>query len=155
MAVRSTTAGAGLDVFEQEPLPADHKLWTLPGVLLTPHTAGYGPYLDDRRYEIILDNCRRFLAGQPLRNLVDKARWFWPPLPETREKNRFDAASRPPDHQQNAPDQMLKKPARGALRENPEGGRSAAEGGNRNTETEHEMPPSLHQMICDSRIFLY
>ena len=59
-------AGAGLDVFEQEPLPADHKLWTLPGVLLTPHTAGYGPYLDERRYEVILDNCRRFLAGQPL-----------------------------------------------------------------------------------------
>ena len=69
-------AGAGLDVLEEEPLPAGHKLWTLPGVLLTPHTAGYGPYLDDRRYEIILDNCRRFLAGQPLRNLVDKARWF-------------------------------------------------------------------------------
>jgi phosphoglycerate dehydrogenase-like enzyme len=69
-------AGAGLDVFEQEPLPADHKLWTLPGVLLTPHTAGYGPYLDERRYEVILDNCRRFLAGRPLRNLVDKARWF-------------------------------------------------------------------------------
>jgi phosphoglycerate dehydrogenase-like enzyme len=69
-------AGAGLDVFEQEPLPADHKLWTLPGVLITPHTAGHGPYLDERRYEIILDNCRRFLVGQPLRNLVDKARWF-------------------------------------------------------------------------------
>src|SRR5438874_3802660 len=69
-------AGAGLDVFEQEPLPADHPLWTIPGVLLTPHTAGYGPYLDERRYEIILDNCRRFLASQPLRNLVDKARWF-------------------------------------------------------------------------------
>ncbi len=69
-------AGAGLDVFEEEPLPADHKLWTLPGVLITPHTAGYGPYLDERRYDIILDNCRRFLAGRPLRNLVDKARWF-------------------------------------------------------------------------------
>jgi phosphoglycerate dehydrogenase-like enzyme len=69
-------AGAGLDVFEQEPLPGDHKLWTLPGVLITPHTAGHGPYLDERRYDIILDNCRRFLAGQPLRNLVDKARWF-------------------------------------------------------------------------------
>ena len=69
-------AGAGLDVLEQEPLPADHPLWTTPGVLLTPHTAGYGPYLDERRYEVILDNCRRFLAGQPLRNLVDKARWF-------------------------------------------------------------------------------
>jgi phosphoglycerate dehydrogenase-like enzyme len=69
-------AGAGLDVFEQEPLPADHPLWTMAGVLLTPHVAGYGPYLDQRRYEITLDNCRRFLAGQPLRNLVDKARWF-------------------------------------------------------------------------------
>src|SRR5271166_742367 len=69
-------AGAGLDVFEQEPLPPGHPLWTMPGVLLTPHTAGYGPYLDDRRYEIILDNCRRFMAGQSLRNLVDKPRWF-------------------------------------------------------------------------------
>ncbi|HEU5321501.1 MAG TPA: NAD(P)-dependent oxidoreductase, partial [Methylomirabilota bacterium] len=69
-------AGAGLDVFEQEPLPADHPLWTLPGVLLTPHTAGYGPYLDERRFEILLDNCRRFLAGRPLRNQVDKAAWF-------------------------------------------------------------------------------
>jgi phosphoglycerate dehydrogenase-like enzyme len=69
-------AGAGLDVFEHEPLPADHKLWTMPGVLLTPHTAGYGPYLDERRYEVILDNCRRFLAGRELRNLVDKSRWF-------------------------------------------------------------------------------
>ncbi len=69
-------AGAALDVFEQEPLPADHPLWTMPGVLITPHTAGHGPYLDDRRYEIILDNCRRFLKGEPLRNVVDKANWF-------------------------------------------------------------------------------
>jgi phosphoglycerate dehydrogenase-like enzyme len=69
-------AGAALDVFEREPLPADHPLWTMPGVLLTPHTAGYGPYLDERRYEVFSDNCRRFLAGQPLRNPVDKSRWF-------------------------------------------------------------------------------
>jgi len=69
-------AGAALDVFEQEPLPADHPLWTTPNVLITPHIAGYGPYLDDRRCEILLDNCRRFLAGQPLRNVVDKSRWF-------------------------------------------------------------------------------
>jgi phosphoglycerate dehydrogenase-like enzyme len=69
-------AGAGLDVFEQEPLPADHPLWTMPNVLITPHTAGHGPYLDERRFAILLDNCRRFLAGQPLRNVVDKARWF-------------------------------------------------------------------------------
>ena len=69
-------AGAGLDVFEQEPLPADHPLWTTPGVLITPHTAGFGPYLDDRRLEIVLDNCRRFAAGRPLRNVVDKPAWF-------------------------------------------------------------------------------
>src|SRR5881296_1805418 len=69
-------AGAGLDVFEQEPLPADHPLWTMPGVLITPHTAGYGPYLDERRFQILLDNCRRFLAAQPLRNVVDKSSWF-------------------------------------------------------------------------------
>jgi phosphoglycerate dehydrogenase-like enzyme len=69
-------AGAGLDVFEEEPLPAAHRLWTMPGVLITPHTAGYGPYLDDRRLEILLDNCRRFAAGRPLRNVVDKAAWF-------------------------------------------------------------------------------
>jgi len=69
-------AGAGLDVFEQEPLPADHPLWTMPGVLITPHSAGFGPHLDERRFGILLDNCRRFLAGQPLRNVVDKANWF-------------------------------------------------------------------------------
>jgi len=69
-------AGAGLDVFEQEPLPPNHPLWTMPGVLITPHTAGYGPYLDERRFQILLDNCRRFVANQPLRNLVDKSTWF-------------------------------------------------------------------------------
>ncbi len=69
-------AGAALDVFEQEPLPADHPLWTMPGVLITPHSAGFGPHLDDRRFEILLDNSRRFLSGRPLRNVVDKASWF-------------------------------------------------------------------------------
>jgi len=69
-------AGAGLDVFEIEPLPPEHPLWTAPNVLLTPHTAGYGPYLDDRRLEIIVDNARRFADGGPLRNVVDKANWF-------------------------------------------------------------------------------
>ncbi len=69
-------AGAGLDVFETEPLPANHPLWTMPGVLITPHTAGFGPHLDERRFQIILDNCRAFGAGAPLRNVVDKASWF-------------------------------------------------------------------------------
>ncbi len=69
-------AGAALDVFEQEPLPAEHPLWTMPNVLLTPHMAGHGPYLDDRRYQIVIDNCRAFLDGKPLRNVVDKTSWF-------------------------------------------------------------------------------
>src|SRR5205814_1838824 len=69
-------AGAGLDVFEQEPLPANHALWTTPGVLITPHTAGRGPHLDDRRCDVLLDNCRHFIAGTPLKNVVDKTSWF-------------------------------------------------------------------------------
>jgi len=68
--------GAGLDVYEQEPLPADHPLWGLPNVLLTPHMAGYGPHLNERRFQIIQDNCRAFANGQPLRNVVDKRNWF-------------------------------------------------------------------------------
>ena len=69
-------AGAGLDVYEVEPLPAEHPLWTAPNVLLTPHTAGFGPYLNDRRFDILLDNCRRFGADEPLRNVVSKSNWF-------------------------------------------------------------------------------
>jgi phosphoglycerate dehydrogenase-like enzyme len=69
-------AGAALDVFEQEPLPSEHPLWTTPNVLITPHMAGWGPYLDDRRYQIMIDNCRAFLGNTPLRNVVDKSSWF-------------------------------------------------------------------------------
>ena len=69
-------AGAGLDVFQVEPLPPDHPLWTTPGVLITPHVAGIGPYLGDRRTELFIDNCIRFNEGRPLTNVVDKARWF-------------------------------------------------------------------------------
>src|SRR5205823_14822115 len=69
-------AGAGLDVFEAEPLPIAHPLWTMPGVLITPHVAGEGPYLQERRTEVVLENCRRFAAGEPLVNVVDKAQWF-------------------------------------------------------------------------------
>ncbi len=69
-------AGAALDVYEQEPLPVDHPLWGMPNVLLTPHMAGYGPHLNERRFQIIRDNCLAFANGQPLRNVVDKASWF-------------------------------------------------------------------------------
>jgi phosphoglycerate dehydrogenase-like enzyme len=69
-------AGAALDVFEQEPLPAQHPLWRDPNVIITPHVALKGPYLDERRWQILRDNSRRFLAGEPLCNVVDKERWF-------------------------------------------------------------------------------
>ena len=69
-------AGAGLDVFEEEPLPPNHPLWNVQNILLTPHVAGYGPYLDNRRLAIIVENGRRFVRGQRLENIVDKAHWF-------------------------------------------------------------------------------
>jgi phosphoglycerate dehydrogenase-like enzyme len=70
-------AGAALDVYEQEPLPSGHRLWTLPNVLLTPHMAGHGPYLNGRRFQIIVDKCRAFAGGRTLRNnVVDKSSWF-------------------------------------------------------------------------------
>jgi phosphoglycerate dehydrogenase-like enzyme len=72
----SEIAGVALDVYEQEPLPPEHPLWGLPNVLLTPHMAGYGPHLNERRFQIIQDNCRAFAEGRPLRNVVDKATWF-------------------------------------------------------------------------------
>ena len=70
-------AGAGLDVFQIEPLPSDHPLWTTPGVLITPHVAALDePYLTDRRMELFMDNSVRFNEGRALRNVVDKAHWF-------------------------------------------------------------------------------
>ncbi|MEA2744767.1 MAG: hypothetical protein QOG73_3492 [Acetobacteraceae bacterium] len=68
--------GAALDVYEQEPLPPEHPLWGMPNVLMTPHMAGYGPHLNERRFQIIQDNCRAFANGQTLRNVVDKSSWF-------------------------------------------------------------------------------
>ncbi len=70
-------AGCALDVFEVEPLPADHKLWTLPNVLLTPHIAAKdADNIPERQFEILLDNARRFANDEPLRNVVDKSVWY-------------------------------------------------------------------------------
>jgi phosphoglycerate dehydrogenase-like enzyme len=69
-------AGAALDVFEREPLPREHRLWRLPNVIITPHVAGYATCIAERHLEVLLDNIRRFTAGEPLRNVVDKRRWF-------------------------------------------------------------------------------
>ncbi len=70
-------AGAGLDVFEIEPLPVEHPLWQQDNVLITPHVAvADAEDIPERRYELLADNARRFLAGERLRNVVDKARWY-------------------------------------------------------------------------------
>lgn len=69
-------AGAGLDVFEQEPLPPDNPLWTLPNVLVTPHAAGRSPHEFDRMVDLFCDNLKRYLAGRPLRNLMDFERGY-------------------------------------------------------------------------------
>ena len=65
--------GAALDVFEREPLPADSPYWTLPNVLITPHSAALTERLWERHYALFSENLRRFLAGQPLANVVDKS----------------------------------------------------------------------------------
>jgi phosphoglycerate dehydrogenase-like enzyme len=76
-ALRSgTIAGAGIDVYEIEPLPKDHPLWTAPNAILTPHVSDRGPDLDPARVKVVAENARRFAAGQPLLNVVDKANWF-------------------------------------------------------------------------------
>jgi phosphoglycerate dehydrogenase-like enzyme len=64
--------GAALDVFEREPLPADSPLWTRTDVLLTPHVAGWHNGHWDIVTETFADNLRRFSAGAPLINQVDK-----------------------------------------------------------------------------------
>ena len=68
--------GAGLDVFETEPLPADHRLWDMPNVMMTPHVGAAGAHIDERRTAVFVDNCVRFNAGEELQNVVDKENWF-------------------------------------------------------------------------------
>ncbi len=65
-------AGAGLDVFATEPLPADSPLWRMEQVIITAHYAGNTPVYNPRAMAIFLDNLRRFRDGAPLRNVVDK-----------------------------------------------------------------------------------
>ena len=61
-------AGAGLDVFAVEPLPSDSPLWQMPNVIVTPHTSAREPDRDDRAVDLIAENYRRFLSGEPLIN---------------------------------------------------------------------------------------
>lgn len=64
-------AGAALDVFPEEPLPADSPLWKFPNVLVTPHISGNSPFYDQRAIALFADNLTRYLTGTPLLNPVD------------------------------------------------------------------------------------
>jgi phosphoglycerate dehydrogenase-like enzyme len=65
-------AGAGLDVFESEPLPSYSPLWQMRNVIITPHYAGLTPHYEQRALGIFFDNLARYVAGEPLTNVVDK-----------------------------------------------------------------------------------
>ena len=69
-------AGAALDVFEHEPLPSDSPLWHLSNVLLSPHISGLTPKYDERAAALFAENLRRYLTGEPLLNVVDKAQGY-------------------------------------------------------------------------------
>jgi phosphoglycerate dehydrogenase-like enzyme len=66
-------AGAVLDVFRQEPLPADHPFWGTEGIIVLPHIGGPHPQRDRIVARLFVDNLARFLDGKPLREVVDRA----------------------------------------------------------------------------------
>jgi phosphoglycerate dehydrogenase-like enzyme len=61
---------AAVDVTDPEPLPVGHPLWSAPNLLITPHIAGSSPAMMDRVMRLIGDQCRRYLAGEPLAHIV-------------------------------------------------------------------------------------
>jgi phosphoglycerate dehydrogenase-like enzyme len=69
-------AGAGLDVFPEEPLPADSPLWAQPNVIISPHVAGLSPHYMDRAFQLFKENLRRYLAGEELLNRIDLDRGY-------------------------------------------------------------------------------
>jgi phosphoglycerate dehydrogenase-like enzyme len=69
-------AGAALDVFDREPLPADSPLWNLDNLLITPHTAGLTAKLWHRHYDLFSENLRRYTAGESLLYVVDKHKGY-------------------------------------------------------------------------------
>ncbi len=69
-------AGAGLDVFETEPLDAESPLWAMENVLITPHISGFTPHYDSRAAGVFEENLRRYLAKKPLLNVVDREQGY-------------------------------------------------------------------------------
>jgi phosphoglycerate dehydrogenase-like enzyme len=76
-AIRSgAIAGASLDVFVEEPLPTDSPLWSMPTVAVSPHISGDVQDWEEAVVGVFVDNLRRFVAGEPLRNVVDTEAGF-------------------------------------------------------------------------------
>jgi phosphoglycerate dehydrogenase-like enzyme len=69
-------AGAAVDVFAEEPPPAGHPLYALDTAIVSPHVSGFLASYDDRCTDLFAENLRRYLAGAPLLNLVDRARGY-------------------------------------------------------------------------------
>jgi phosphoglycerate dehydrogenase-like enzyme len=69
-------AGAGLDVFPQEPPPAGHPIFDCPNVVMSAHTSGWSPDRQVRLIALFADNVRRYALGLPLINVVDKQRGY-------------------------------------------------------------------------------
>jgi phosphoglycerate dehydrogenase-like enzyme len=69
-------AGAGVDVTDPEPLPKGHALWQFPNAIITPHIAGRSDQDASRMVGTIVENARRFVAGKPMINVVDKQKGY-------------------------------------------------------------------------------
>jgi len=69
-------AGAGLDTFATEPLPANSRLWELPNVIFSPHVSGGGENVEELATELFCENLRRYLDGRKLLNVVDKKKGY-------------------------------------------------------------------------------
>ena len=65
-------AGAALDVFKVEPLPTDHLFWSLPNMILSPHSACYSNGIAERDLAILVKNAQAFTKGEPFTNVCDK-----------------------------------------------------------------------------------
>jgi phosphoglycerate dehydrogenase-like enzyme len=69
-------AGAGLDVVDPEPLPADSPLWRLPNLIITPHVSADTPLAEEQRIALLRENLRRYVAGEPMLSVVDIERGY-------------------------------------------------------------------------------
>lgn len=71
-----TLAGAGLDVVDPEPLPSSHPLWTMPNVVITPHSSSDSDVDEESRWLVVRENLRRYVAGERMLSVVDPSRGY-------------------------------------------------------------------------------